>query len=102
MLLWRVPFGVSAGLILLFNGLLVALVLLEPIDDATLALVVNTAQFVGPLLAVPLCFGGLLRRMWGRGDYSRTGVDERAALGPCLAGPGYSLLGFGTVDLHLL
>jgi PAS domain S-box-containing protein len=59
---WR-----AAGLVLLFNGLLVAIVLFKPVSDATLALVVNTAQFVGPLLVLPLCFGGLLRWMWGRG-----------------------------------
>src|SRR5215218_7831391 len=51
-------------MILLFNGLLVAWVLLNPGSDRTLALVVNTAQFVGPLLALPLCFGGLLRWKW--------------------------------------
>src|SRR5918994_3939257 len=60
--LWR-----AAGLILLFNGLLVAVVILKPVSDATLALVVNAAQFVGPLLVLPLCFGGLLTWMWGRG-----------------------------------
>src|SRR5215211_6530031 len=54
----------AAGMILLFNGLLVAWVLLNPGSDRTLALVVNTAQFVGPLLALPLCFGGLLRWKW--------------------------------------
>src|SRR5918999_5573400 len=59
--LWR-----AAGLVLLFNGLLVAVVLFKPLSDATLALVVNTAQFIGPLLVVPLCFGGLLTWMWGR------------------------------------
>jgi serine phosphatase RsbU (regulator of sigma subunit) len=57
----------AAGLVLLFNGLLVAFVFLKPVSDVTLAFVVNTAEFVGPLLALPLCFGGLLRRMWGRG-----------------------------------
>src|SRR5919107_984578 len=57
----------DAGLVLLFNGLLVAFVFLKPVSDVTLAFVVNTAEFVGPLLALPLCFGGLLRRMWGRG-----------------------------------
>src|SRR5829696_932689 len=57
----------AAGMILLFNGLLVAWVLLKPGSDRTLALVVNTAQFVGPLLALPLCFGGLLRWKWRRG-----------------------------------
>src|SRR5215208_3691392 len=59
---WR-----AAVLVLLFNGLLVAWVLLKPGSDAMLALVVNSAEFVGPLLVVPLCFGGLVRRMWGRG-----------------------------------
>ena len=54
-------------MILLFNGLLVALVLVKPLSDATLALVVNAAEFIGPLLAIPLCFGGLLVRVWGRG-----------------------------------
>jgi PAS domain S-box-containing protein len=61
------PLRRVAGLILLFNGLLVALVLLKPVSDVTLALVVNTAEFIGPLLALPLCFGGLLRLMWGQG-----------------------------------
>src|ERR687898_2408802 len=58
--LWR-----AAGLVLLFNGLLVGVVLFKPLSDATLALVVNMAEFIGPLLVVPLCFGGLLRWMWG-------------------------------------
>src|ERR687889_571634 len=61
------PLRRAAGLILLFNGLLVAWVLVRPGSDAVLALVVNAAQFVGPLLALPLCFGGLLVRVWGRG-----------------------------------
>jgi PAS domain S-box-containing protein len=60
------PLRRAAGLILLFNGLLVALVLAKPLSDATLALVVNAAQFIGPLLALPLCFGGLPSRVWGR------------------------------------
>jgi serine phosphatase RsbU (regulator of sigma subunit) len=53
-------------LILLFNSLLVAWVLLKPGSDRMLALVVNAAQFVGPLLALPLCFGGLRRWRWRR------------------------------------
>src|ERR687898_3557132 len=57
---WR-----AAVLVLLFNGLLVAVVLFKPGTDAMLALVVNTAEFVGPLLVVPLCFAGVLRWMWG-------------------------------------
>jgi PAS domain S-box-containing protein len=58
----------AAVLILLFNGPLVAAVLFKLGSDATLALVVNTAEFIGPLLVVPLCFGGLLRWMWRRGS----------------------------------
>jgi len=56
---------------LLFNGLLVAVVLLKPGSDDMLALVVNAAEFVGPLLVLPLCFGGLMRRMWWRGEAQR-------------------------------
>ena len=59
------PLRRAAGLILLFNGLLVVLVLVKPLSDVTLALVVNAAQFIGPLLVLPLCFGGLLGRVWG-------------------------------------
>src|SRR5918992_3083422 len=81
----------AAGLILLFNGLLVAWVLLKPGSDRMLALVVNTAEFVGPLLALPLCFGGLLRPVWRRGE-SQTDVEPAEALdpglGPVLLGPG--------------
>src|ERR671921_1834318 len=58
------PLRRAAGLILLFNSLLVAWVLVRPGSDRMLAAVVNAAQFVGPLLALPLCFGGLLRPMW--------------------------------------
>src|ERR671910_3003968 len=61
------PLQRASGLILLFNGLLVAWVLLKPGSDRLLAAVVNSAEFVGPLLALPLCFGGLLGPMWGRG-----------------------------------
>ena len=67
-LLWRI-----ASLILLFNGLLAAWVLLKPGSDAVFATVVNVAEFVGPLLVLPLCFGGL-RRMWRRG-VSQTDVE---------------------------
>jgi serine phosphatase RsbU (regulator of sigma subunit) len=81
----------AAGFILLFNGLLIAWVLLKPGGDRLLALVVNAAQFVGPLLALPLCFGGLLRRRWRRGD-SGPGVGTAVMIGqrwaPILLGMG--------------
>src|SRR5215204_1030131 len=83
---WR-----AAGLVLLFNGLLVAVVLFKPVSDATLALVVNTAEFIGPLLVVPLCFGGLLGRMWGRGASQArlgTAVTRGRRWAPVLLGLG--------------
>jgi PAS domain S-box-containing protein len=83
---WR-----AASLVLLFNGLLVAVVLFKPVSDATLALVVNTAQFVGPLLVVPLCFGGLLTWMWGRGASQApvgTAVTRGQRWAPVLLGLG--------------
>src|SRR5918994_7336875 len=85
--LWR-----AAGLILLFNGLLVVWVLLKPGSDRMLALVVNSAQVVGPLLALPLCFGGLLRwRRWWRG-VSQPDVGPTVTIGqrwaPILLGMG--------------
>src|ERR687897_3681164 len=84
--LWR-----AAGMILLFNGLLVAWVLLKPGSDRMLALVVNTAEFVGPLLALPLCFGGLLRPVWRRGE-SQTDVEPAVTTRPRWAP---TLLGLG-------
>jgi PAS domain S-box-containing protein len=81
----------AAGLILLFNGLLVCLVLVKPVGDVTLALVVNTAQFVGPLLALPLCLGVLPRWVRGQGA-SQAHVEPAATRGqrwaPVLLGLG--------------
>src|SRR5215211_2453445 len=83
---WRV-----AVMILLFNVLLVVWVLIKPGSDAMLALVVNSAQFVGPLLVVPLCFGRLLRLVWRRG-LSQTDVGPAVTRGqywaPILLGLG--------------
>src|SRR5215208_4307213 len=90
---WRV-----AVMILLFNGLLVVWVLIKPGSDATLALVVNSAQFVGPLLVVPLCFGRLLRLMWRRG-LSQTDIGPAVTRGqrwpPILLGLGILCWVFG-------
>src|SRR5215212_1475393 len=94
-LLWGI-----ASLILLFNALLVAWVLLKPGNDAVVALVLNVAEFVGPLLVVPLCFGGL-RRLWRRGT-SRTDkgtavstIGQRWA--PVLLGIGILSFAFGQI-----
>jgi PAS domain S-box-containing protein len=87
------PLRRAAGLILLFNALLVAWILLAPGSDRLLAAVVNAAQFVGPLLAVPLCFGGL----WGRGRRA-----SRAEAGPAALRRGQRwapvLLGLGVLS----
>src|SRR5215210_6574235 len=88
------PLRRAAGLIVLFNGLLVAWILLAPGSDRMLALVVNTAEFVGPLLALPLCFGGLLRRLWRRGE-SQTDVEPAVRRGQRW---GPVLLGLGIVS----
>src|ERR671917_1265092 len=77
--LWR-----AAGMILLFNGLLLAWVLLDPYGDRVSAIVLNAAGFVGPLLVLPLCFGGLLEWMRRRGA-SRTDDQPSAMRGQRLA-----------------
>jgi hypothetical protein len=70
--LWR-----AAGMILLFNGLLAVWVLLDPYGERVSAIVLNAAGFVGPLLVLPLCFGGLLE--WTR--RRRTpGTDDQPAM----------------------
>src|SRR5918997_827500 len=74
----------AAGLILLFNGLVLAWALLEPGGDRASAVVVNLAGFVGPLLVLPLCFGGLLSWVWRRGA-SRTDNQPAAMTGQRLA-----------------
>src|SRR5829696_693654 len=91
-LLWGI-----ASLILLFYGLLAAWVLLKPGSDAVIAIVVNVAEFVGPLLVLPLCFGGL-RRLWRRGT-SRTDNGTAVSIGqrwaPVLLGIGILSFAFG-------
>src|SRR5215210_1990833 len=85
------PLRRAAGLILLFNGLLVAWVLLKPGSDRMLAAVINSAEFVGPLLALPLCFGGLPRPMWRRGasqTEAGTAVTAGQRWAPVLLGLG--------------
>jgi serine phosphatase RsbU (regulator of sigma subunit) len=74
----------AAALVLLFNGLLLAWALFEPVGNRVSAIVVNVAGFVGPLLVLPLCFGGLLAWVWRRGA-SRTDNQMAAMTGQRLA-----------------
>src|SRR5918999_1501777 len=99
----------AAALILLFNGLLLAWVLLKPGGDRVSAIVLNAAGFVGPLLVLPLCFGGLLGWMRRRRT-TRTDNQPAAMRGrrwaPVLLGMGilcYILgqMGFTYYDLVL-
>ena len=89
---WR-----AAGLILLFNVLLLAWVLLKPAGDRVSALVVNVAVIVGLLLVLPLCFGGFLEWMRRRGA-SRTD-DQPAMMAGQLWAP--VLLGLGILCYDL-
>lgn len=52
----------STSLILLFNGALIVWLLLKPGGPGLYLAVDNVAQFVGPLLVLPLCFGKVWRR----------------------------------------
>jgi serine phosphatase RsbU (regulator of sigma subunit) len=74
----------AAALVLLFNGLLLAWALFEPVGNRVSAIVVNVAGFVGPLFVLPLCFGGLLAWVWRRG-VSRTDNQMAAMTGQRLA-----------------
>jgi serine phosphatase RsbU (regulator of sigma subunit) len=74
----------AAALILLFNGLLFVWALFEPVGNYASAIVVNVAGFVGPLLVLPLCFGGLLAWVWRRGA-SRTDNQPAVMTGQRLA-----------------
>src|ERR671917_906916 len=98
----------AAGMVLLFNGLLFVWVLLDPYGERVSAIVLNAAGFVGPLLVLPLCFGGLLE--WMRRGATRTDNQPAAMRGrrwaPVLLGMGilsYVLgqMGFTYYDLVL-
>src|ERR671911_2779295 len=81
----------AAALILLFNGLLLAWALFEPVGNRVSAIVVNVAGFVGPLLVLPLCFGGLLAWVWRRGASradNQPAVMTGQRLAPVLLGMG--------------
>jgi serine phosphatase RsbU (regulator of sigma subunit) len=88
----------AAALILLFNGLLLAWTLFEPFGNRISAIVVNVAGFVGPLLVLPLCFGGLLAWVWRRGASRTNNLPAEMTgqrLAPVLLGMGILSYVFG-------
>src|SRR5918999_788140 len=89
----------AAGMVLLFNGLLFVWVLLDPYGERVSAIVLNAAGFVGPLLVLPLCFGGLLE--WMRRGATRTDDQPAAMTGqrwaPVLLGMGILCYGLGQI-----
>ncbi len=55
----RRPLWGGFALVLLYNGLLAAWLALRPAPSPAVQAVDNVAQFAGPLLALPLCWGGV-------------------------------------------
>ena len=53
------PLWAGLALVLTYNGLLAAWLALRPAPYPVIQAVDNVAQFAGPLLALPLCWGGL-------------------------------------------
>ncbi|HEY9423147.1 MAG TPA: ATP-binding protein, partial [Thermoanaerobaculia bacterium] len=58
----------AAGVLLLFDVLLVVWVLLQPAGPRVSPIVSNVGGFIGPLLALPLCFGVLDKWAWRQGN----------------------------------
>ena len=84
---WR-----AALVLLLFNVLLVVWVLFQPAGPRVSPVVSNIGGLVGPLLALPLCFGVLDGWVWRRGETPRTEDPPRVMTGqrwaPILLGMG--------------
>jgi len=84
---WR-----AALVLLLFNVLLVVWVLFQPAGPRVSPVVSNIGGLVGPLLALPLCFGVLDGWVWRRGETPRTEDPTRVMTGqrwaPILLGMG--------------
>ena len=58
-------FRLAVAMVVAFNVLLVAWILLKPGSEVVFETVINSAKFVGPLLVLPFCFGGLFGRAQG-------------------------------------
>jgi len=84
------PLWGGLALIVVFNGLLAAWLVLRPASSPVIQAVDNVGQGAGPLLALPLCWGGL-GWPWQRGRGEATGAVASRWM-PVLLGLG--VLGF--------
>ncbi len=85
-----------AGMVALFNLLLVVWVILQPAGPRVSPIVSNVAGFVGPLLVLPLCFGALWQRE-SRIDDGRLGEMAGRRWTPVLLGLGILNYAIGQV-----
>jgi len=81
------PLWAGLALVLTYNGLLAAWLALRPAPYPVIQAVDNVAQCAGPLLALPLCWGGLAWP-WRRDQRGATGASAAARWMPVLLGLG--------------
>ncbi len=90
------PLWAGLALILTYNGLLAAWLALRPAPYPVIQAVDNVAQCAGPLLALPLCWGGL-PWPWRRGRVGAAGASAASRWMPVLLGLG--VLGYAVGQL---
>lgn len=87
-------FWLAVAVVVAFNVLLAAWVLLQPAGPRVSPIISNVAGFVGPLLVLPLCFGAL-RQASRIGDRPEVITSQRWA--PVLLGAGILSYAIGQV-----
>jgi len=90
------PLWAGLALVLTYNGLLAAWLALRPAPAPVIQAVDNVAQCVGPLLVLPLCWGGLTWP-WRRGRVGTAGASAVSRWMPVLLGLG--VLGYAVGQL---
>src|SRR5215210_6853136 len=89
----------AAGVLVVFNLLLVVWVLFQPAGPRVSPIVSNIAGVVGPLLVLPLCFGGLgwVRRREASGTNDGPAVTTGQRWAPILLGAGILSYALGRI-----
>ena len=90
------PLWAGLALVLTYNGLLAAWLALRPAPAPVIQAIDNVAQCVGPLLVLPLCWGGLTWP-WRRGRVGTAGASAVSRWMPVLLGLG--VLGYAVGQL---